>query len=49
MKPKQPERTTVHLMLKRELLEQIDKLATVENRSRLNMITTLLQQALSKR
>lgn len=47
-KDKKKETTlTVHLSLKGDLLEKIDQQAEQESRNRLNMITVLLQRALT--
>lgn len=47
MKIQKDTRVMVHLGLKRELAAKLDQLAKAENRTRLNMIIVLLQQALT--
>lgn len=39
---------TVHLGLRQELAERIDRQAAQENRTRVNMIATLVERALAK-
>lgn len=43
----QPDWLTVHVPLKKVLIERLDREATRQNRSRVNMVATLVELALT--